>query len=43
MRLAFPKVGTWNPPGLPKLQSLIAGIKTPCLEVFLYHWKGLEV
>jgi len=34
MRLAFPKVGTWSPPGLPKLQSSIAGVKTPFLEVF---------
>jgi len=34
MRLALPKVGTWSPPGLPKLQSSIVGVKTPCLEVF---------
>jgi len=34
MRLALPKVGAWSPPGLPKLQSLISGVKTPCLEVF---------
>jgi hypothetical protein len=34
MRFAFPKVGTWSPPGLPKLQSSIARVKTPCLEVF---------
>jgi len=33
MRLAFPKVGTWSPPGLLKLQSSIAGVKTPHLEV----------
>jgi len=33
MRLALPKVGTWSPPKLPKLQSSIAGVKTPCLEV----------
>jgi hypothetical protein len=35
MRLALPKVGTWSPLGLPKLQSSIAEVKTPCLEVFL--------
>jgi hypothetical protein len=34
MRLALPKVGTWSPPGLPKLQSSIVEVKTPCLEVF---------
>jgi hypothetical protein len=34
MRLALPKVGTWSPPGLPKLQSSIAEVKTPRLEVF---------
>jgi hypothetical protein len=34
MRLTFPKVGTWSPPGLPQLQSSIAEIKTPHLEVF---------
>jgi len=34
MRLTLPKVGIWNPPGLPQLQSSIAEGKTPCLEVF---------
>jgi len=34
MRLAFPKVGTWSPPRLPELQRLIAGVKTPRLEIF---------
>ncbi len=34
MQLALPKVGIWSPSGLPKIQSLIAGVKTPCLEVF---------
>jgi len=33
MKLALPKVGTWSPSKLPKLQSSIAGVKTPCLEV----------
>jgi hypothetical protein len=26
-------VETWSPPGLPKTQSSIAGVKTPRLEV----------
>jgi len=34
MTLALPKVGTWSPPGLLKLQSSIVGVKTPRLEVF---------
>jgi hypothetical protein len=27
MKLTLPKVGTWSPPGLSKLQSSIAGVK----------------
>jgi len=34
MRLALPKVGTWNPPGLPQFQSSIAKVKTPRLDKF---------
>jgi len=34
MKLALPKVGTWSPPGLSKLQSSIVGVETPRLEVF---------
>jgi len=34
MRLTLPKVGTWSPPGLPKTQSSIAGVKKPCIGVF---------
>jgi hypothetical protein len=34
MKLTFPKVGTWSPPRLLKIQSLIAGVKTPRIEVF---------
>jgi hypothetical protein len=29
IKLTLPKLGTWSPPGLPKIQSLIAGVKTP--------------
>ncbi len=39
MRLALPKVGTWSPPGLPKFQSLIVGVKTPRLEVLFIPLK----
>jgi hypothetical protein len=34
MKFTLPKVGTWSPLGLPKTQSLIAGVKTPHIEVF---------
>jgi len=30
----IPEMGLGSPPGLPKLQSSIAGVKTPRLEVF---------
>jgi hypothetical protein len=35
MKLTLSKLGTWSPPGLPKLQSLISGVKTPRIGVFL--------
>jgi hypothetical protein len=34
MKPTFPKVGTWSPSGLPKIQSSIAGVKTPRIGVF---------
>jgi hypothetical protein len=34
MRLTFPKVGTWSPPGLLQFQSSTAEGNTPRLEVF---------
>jgi hypothetical protein len=37
------KMGLGSPSGLPKTQSAIVGVKTPCIEVFLCRWKGLEV
>jgi hypothetical protein len=37
MKFTLPKVGTWSPLGLPKTQSLIVGVKTPRIEVCLYH------
>jgi hypothetical protein len=33
MKLTLPKVGTCSPLGLAKIQSLIAGVKTPHIEV----------
>jgi hypothetical protein len=39
MKLTFPKVGIWSPLGLPKTQSLIAGVKTPCIEVLFISLK----
>ncbi len=35
MKLTLPKVGTWSPLGLPKTQSLIARVKTPCIEILI--------
>ncbi len=34
MKLTLPKVGSWSPLGLPKTQSSIIIVKTPCIEVF---------
>jgi hypothetical protein len=34
MTLTFPKWGLGSPPGLPKTQNSITGVKTPRLEVF---------
>ncbi len=34
MTLTLPKWGFGSPPGLPKLQSSIVGVKTPGLETF---------
>jgi len=32
--LTLPKMGLGSPPGFPKIQSVIAGVKTPCIEAF---------
>jgi len=34
MKLTLSKLGLGSPPGLPKLQSSIANVKTPCIRVF---------
>jgi len=41
--LTLPKMGFGSPPGVPKTQSAITGVKTLALRRSLYHWKGLEV
>jgi hypothetical protein len=33
--LTLPKMGLGSPLGLSKTQNSIAGVKTPCIEVFL--------
>ncbi len=41
-----PKLGLGSPPGLPKLQSLIVGVKTPCIEMFfilLESYRSVDV
>ncbi len=46
MRLTLPKWGLGNPLVLPKLQSSIAGIKTPFIEVFfisLERYQNVDV
>ncbi len=40
MTLTLPKWGLGSPLGLPKLQSSIAGVKTPCLETFFMSLKS---
>jgi hypothetical protein len=47
MKLTLPKWGLGSPPGLPKLQSSIVGVKTPCIRVFFislenYHSVDVE-
>jgi len=32
--LTLPKIGLESLPGLSKIQSVIAGVKTPCIEAF---------
>jgi len=34
MKLTPPKVGSWSPPGLSKIQSSSSRVKKPCIEVF---------
>jgi hypothetical protein len=46
MKLTFPKWGLASPSGFPKLQSLIAEVKTPCIGVFfisLENYRSVNV
>ncbi len=46
MKLTLPKWGLGSPPGLPKLQNLIAEVKTPYIGVFfisLESYQSLDV
>jgi len=42
MKLTLPKLGLGSPPGLPKLQSSIAGVKTPCIGVFFISLESYQ-
>jgi hypothetical protein len=42
MTLTLLKWGLWSPPGLPKLQSWIAGVKTPLIGVFFISLESYE-
>jgi len=46
MKLTFPKLGLGSPPRLPKFQSSIVGVKTPCIGVFiisLENYRSVDV
>jgi hypothetical protein len=46
MRLTLPKWELGSPSRLPKLQSSIAGVKTPCIEAFfisLQNYRSVDV
>ncbi len=40
MRLTLSKWGLGSPPRLPKLQSSITGVKTPCIGAFFISFKN---
>jgi len=40
MKFTFPKLGLGSPPGLPKFQSSIARVKTPCIGVLFISLKS---
>jgi hypothetical protein len=42
MKLTFPKVGTWSPPGLPKTQSLIVRVIGKVLKCRCYKMASHE-
>jgi len=42
MKLTLPKLGLDSPPGLPKLQSSIIGVKTPCIKMFFISLESYQ-
>jgi hypothetical protein len=42
MKLTFPKLGFGSPLGLSKFQSLIIGVKTPCIGVFFISLESYQ-
>jgi len=42
MRLTLPKWGLGSPPGLPKLQSSIAEVKTLCIGPFFISLESYQ-
>jgi len=42
MKLTLPKLGLGSPSRLLKLQSSIAGVKTPCIGVFFISLKSYQ-
>jgi hypothetical protein len=43
MQFTLPKWGLESPLGLSKLQSLIAGVKTPHIEMFFISLKNYQI
>ncbi len=43
MKLTLPKWELESPPGLPKLQSLIVGVKTPHIGVFFILLENYQI
>jgi len=42
MKLTLPKLGLGSPLGLPKLQSSIARVKTPCIGAFFISLENYQ-
>jgi hypothetical protein len=41
-KFTFPKLGLGSLPGLPKLQSSITRVKTPCIEMLFISLKSYQ-
>jgi len=42
MKLTLPKLGLGNPPGFPKFESSIVGVKTLCIGVFFISLESYQ-